>query len=190
MNKPLFLFVGKSASGKTTIANMLEADGYTQVNSYTTRPPRYKNEIGHTFISEEEYDKLENIMASTVYNGYRYCTTLEQLQKVDIYVVDIEGVRTLMNNYDLLNRPIYIVLFEANTYSRIQRMLERGDSDTQIVGRLLVDEKYNWFEKLKEVIDNKIRIHSVNANEDLGYVYSIVEKIIQLHNIFKKETNK
>lgn len=190
MNKPLFLFVGKSASGKTTIANMLEADGYTQVNSYTTRPPRYTGEIGHTFISEEKYDELQNIVASTIYNGYKYCTTLEQIQKADIYVVDIEGVRTLIENYELLNRPIYIILFESNVYYRIQRMLERGDSDTQIVGRLLVDEEYNWFEKLKEVVDNKIRIHSVNANENLGYVYSIVEKIIQLHNIFEKRASK
>lgn len=179
MNKPLFLFVGKSASGKTTIANMLEADGYTQVSSYTTRAPRYEGEIGHTFISEEEYDKLENIIASTLYNGYRYCTTLEQLQKVDLYVVDIEGVRTLMANYDLLNRPIYIILFEAGVYSRIYRMIDRGDSDMQIVGRLLVDEEYNWFERLKEVVDNKIRIHSVNADMDLNDVYVKVKKVIE-----------
>lgn len=182
MNKPLYLFVGKSASGKTTIANMLEADGYTQVSSYTTRPPRYEGEIGHTFISDEEYDRLENIMASTLYNSYRYCTTLEQLQKVDLYVVDIEGVRTLMDNYDLLNRPIHIILFEVNTYFRIQRMLERGDSDTQIVGRLLVDEECNWFERLKEVVDNKIRIHSVNADIDLNDVYLKVKNIITTQN--------
>lgn len=181
-NNPLYLFVGKSASGKTTIANMLEADGYTQVSSYTTRPPRYESEIGHTFVSDEEYDKLENIVASTLYNGYRYCTTLEQLQKVDIYVVDIEGVRTLMENSELLNRPISIILFEANVYSRIQRMLDRDDSDTQIISRLLVDEEYNWFERLKEVVDNKIRIYSVNANMDLNDVYLKVKDIITVQN--------
>lgn len=182
MNKPLYLFVGKSASGKTTIANMLETDGYTQVSSYTTRAPRYEGEIGHTFISEEEYDKLENIIASTLYNGYRYCTTLEQLQKVDLYVVDIEGVRTLMDNYDLLNRPIYIILFEAGVYSRIHRMIDRGDSDMQIVSRLLVDEEYNWFERLKEVVDNKIRIRSVNADMNLNDVYIKVKSIITTQN--------
>jgi len=183
MNKPLFLFVGKSASGKTTIANMLEADGYTQVSSYTTRPPRYEGEIGHTFISEEEYDKLKNIMASTLYNGYRYCTTLGQLQKIDIYVVDIEGVRTLMDNYDLLNRPIYIILFETNVYKRIHRMIDRGDSDMQIVGRLLTDEEYEWFEKLKQVVGNKIKIHSVNANFELENVYNTVKDIIERKQI-------
>ena len=58
MNKPIFLFVGKSASGKTTIADMLGKDGYSQVYSYTTRPKRYENEIGHTFITDEEYDRV------------------------------------------------------------------------------------------------------------------------------------
>ena len=72
MNKSLFLFVGRSASGKTTVANMLERDGYNQIQSYTTRPPRYQDETGHTFISNKEYDKLDNIVASTLYNGYHY----------------------------------------------------------------------------------------------------------------------
>ena len=158
MNKPLFLFVGKSASGKTTIANMLETDGYTQIQSYTTRPPRYEGEAGHTFISEEEYNQLENIMAYTFYNNHHYCTTLEQIQTADIYVVDVEGVRTLMDNYHLINRDIYVVYFTASVYNRVQRMLERGDSDTQVVGRLLNDEAEDWYEQLTKIVSyNKIK---------------------------------
>ena len=182
MNKPLFLLVGKSASGKTTIANMLEADGYNQIQSYTTRLPRYENEPGHVFITNEEYDKLENIMASTVYNGNCYCTTLDQIKAADLYVVDCNGVRTLLDNYEQINRPIHIILFEANTYCRIQRMLERGDSDTQIVGRLLVDEEHNWYEQLKETIcehNVKVPIHSIDADNDMQNVYVQVKNIIE-----------
>jgi len=178
-NKPLFLFVGKSASGKTTIANMLEADGYTQVSSYTTRAPRYEGEIGHTFVSDEEYDKLENIMASTLYNGYRYCTTLEQLQKVDLYVVDVEGVRTLLDNYDLLNREIHIIYFSTDVYHRIQRMLERGDSDTQIVGRLLNDEKDDWTHELFSLDTSKFYFNMVLADLDINSVYKQTKNIIE-----------
>ena len=68
-NTPLVLFVGRSASGKTTIANMFAENGYSQIASYSTRPPRYKGEKEHTFITEEEYDQLEDIMAETHYNG-------------------------------------------------------------------------------------------------------------------------
>ena len=183
MNKPLFLFVGRSASGKTTIANMLENnDKLNQIQSYTTRLPRYENEPGHVFITNEEYDKLENIMASTVYNGNHYCTTLDQIKAADIYVVDVPGVQTLLDNYERLNRLIHIILFEASTYCRIQRMLERGDSDTHVVRRLLIDEEYDWFEKLKETIyehNVKVPIHSVNADNDLQVVYYQVKNIIE-----------
>ena len=61
--KPLFLFVGKSASGKTTIVNLLEKTyGYKAVESYTTRKPRYDGERGHIFISEGDFDNLKNLV--------------------------------------------------------------------------------------------------------------------------------
>lgn len=182
MNKPLFLFVGKSASGKTTVADMLSKDGYSQVYSYTTRPQRHEGEIGHTFISDKEYDKLENIVASTLYNGYRYCTTLDQLQKEDIYVIDIPGVETLMENYDKLNRPVYVLYFDADVYTRIQRMLNRHDSDTQIVGRLFNDEADDWMLQLTNLCianNRKFSIGKVDAKQSLDEVYNRVKKYME-----------
>ena len=181
MNRPLFLFVGRSASGKTSVANMLEKDGYTQIASYTTRPPRYDGEIGHTFVTDEEYDKLENIMASTLYNGHRYCTTLEQVQKADIYVVDIPGVETLMENYEKLNRAVYVLYFSVDVHHRIKRMLDRGDSDTQIVGRLLNDEKEDWLDQLLDLDGYRSRfaLKIGAANEPLNTVYSRVKEYME-----------
>lgn len=181
MNKPLFLFVGRSASGKTSIANMICQNGYSQVYSYTTRPPRYDGEIGHTFLTDEEYDKLENIVASTLYNGYRYCTTLEQVQKEDIYVVDIPGVQTLMENYDKLNRKVYVLYFSVDVYNRIQRMISRGDSDTQIVSRLLTDEKADWLDQIMDLNESRkmFDLKIVAANDPIEVVYNRVKKYIQ-----------
>lgn len=178
MNKPLFLFVGKSASGKTSVADMLASDGYNQIYSYTTRPKRYANEIGHTFISDEEYNKLEGIIASTVYNGHRYCTTLEQAKNADIYVVDVQGVKTLFDNYHLLNRRVYIIFFASSTYNRIQRMLERGDGDTKIVSRLLTDEKEDWLEQLNRIVKPSY-VNIVNADLELEQVYNGVKNYIK-----------
>lgn len=185
-NKPLFLFVGKSASGKTTIANMLEFEGYSQISSYTTRPPRFDNEKGHTFITNEEYKKLENIMAFTLYNGYKYCTTLEQVQSADIYVVDCPGVSTLLDNYSLINRDIEIIYFDTTVYTRIQRMLSRGDSDTHIVGRLLNDEKSNWIKDLLDANYNhemKAKLHTIDANRSMQEVYTNIKTIIEKRSV-------
>lgn len=181
MAKPLFLFVGKSASGKTSVANMLESDGYTQIASYTTRPPRYENEVGHTFISEDEYAHLQNIMASTLYNGYHYCTTLEQINNANIYVLDPPGVETLLHNYNTINRSLFLIYFDSNICNRIKRMLERGDSDTQIVGRLLNDEADGWIEQVQKIClsyPGLVQIISIDANKSLQDVYTEVKSII------------
>ena len=59
MNRiPLLLLVGKSASGKTTLATLLETRlGLRQLQSYTTRAPRFDMESGHTFVSDKEFDE-------------------------------------------------------------------------------------------------------------------------------------
>jgi guanylate kinase len=181
MNKPLYLFVGKSASGKTTIAELLEQKyGYKQVHSYTTRPPRYKGETGHVFVTEEEFDNLGDMAAYTFYNNNHYGTTFKQLETCDIYVIDIPGIETLLQK-DKITRPIVIIYFDATVHTRINRMLERHDSDMQIVSRLLQDEQYDWSHKLDALVchydrlNNKdIQIYSINANVEQQNVLEMV----------------
>jgi guanylate kinase len=178
----LYLFVGKSASGKTTVANFLEKKhGFKQVNSYTTRPPRYDGEIGHAFVNDEQFDNLEGLVAYTEYNGFRYGTTAEQLDKCNIYVVDVPGVQTLLEKYKT-NRKIVILYFNTNICSRINRMRKRGDSDTAIIERLLQDEKDDWRDQLSnlwpyEVYYNRtVYIYDMYADDDLATVATRAER--------------
>jgi guanylate kinase len=181
MNKPLFLFVGKSASGKTTIANAIEQKyDCSQVQSYTTRPPRYEGETGHIFLTEEEFNNLENIVSYTLYNNNQYGTTAELLDKHDIFVVDVPGVESLLQKYNT-NRPICIIYFDATVHTRINRMLDRHDSDMNIIARLLQDEKIDWFHQLdsltwrySHIIGKNVELHSVNANGNQAVVLEMV----------------
>lgn len=186
-NKPLFLFIGKSASGKTTIANMLEERrGMKQVQSYTTRPPRFEGETGHRFIADEKCFELKDIVASTLYNGYWYCATLEQVNESDIYVIDVVGAKELLRNHEKINRDIRIIYFDAGVCERINRMIDRGSTDTQIVSRLLSDESYNWPEKIidfgTEIFNNKwwsyTNICWLNTNGNIDDVYKDACSII------------
>lgn len=179
MTKPLYLFVGPSGSGKTTIAELAEDRyDYKSILSYTTRKPRYENEGGHTFISEDEFDALQNIVAYTEYNGFRYCTTEEQLNESDLYVVDIHGVETLLQNYKNTNRLICVLYFDSTVHTRINRMLDRHDSDMAIISRLLQDEEYDWYKKLNQLvwhyshIENKnVELYKIDANKNRAEVF-------------------
>lgn len=184
MNKPLYLFVGRSASGKTSVANELEKLGYNQVQSYTTRKPRYESETGHIFVTKEEFDKLGELAAYTFYNGNEYGTTFEQLDECSIYVVDVSGVESLLRKYQNRDRKICIIYFDASVHTRINRMIDRGDCDTAIVCRLTEDEKFNWLEKLYEITSQYSRISSndfliVNADMNLDDVFNTVLNYIE-----------
>ena len=100
LNKPLkFLFIGRTASGKSSIAKgVCEKMGLTQVVSYTTRPMRKseKNGSDHIFITDGEVLQYEeDIAAYTEINGYKYFTTYDVIDKSDIYVIDPIGMDNL-----------------------------------------------------------------------------------------------
>ena len=189
MDKPLFLFVGKSASGKTTIANLLSKKyGYKQIQSYTTRPPRNENEPGHTFVSKETFDNLGDLAAYTLYNNYEYGTTFEQINEADIYVVDVPGVESLLTNLQDDKRPIVIIYFDASVYNRIHRMIDRHDCDAAIVSRLLEDEQFDWLKKLDaltwhylNIIGKDVQLYPINANSDLINVLELVLYYMKRH---------
>lgn len=181
MNDPLFLFVGPSGSGKTTVAEELtKSYGYPTVESYTTRPKRYEGETGHMFITEAEFDELKNIVAYTTYNSFRYCTTKDQLDLVSTYVVDIPGVETLLQNYQT-DRPIVVFYFDSTVTIRIDRMIDRHDSDTAIVGRLHNDEAFDWYSKLDHIVwqyanieHRDVELYKINANKSKEEVLEMV----------------
>lgn len=134
----LYVFMGPSGSGKTSIVNRLcEVYGYTTVESYTTRCPRYKGERGHIFISKEQYDTLRNKIAPVYYSGDYYTLTKEQLESCDLVVLEPSAVEDLKKNHI----PYKVVYIEISKEERISRMKQRGDNEKKIRQRLEEDGK-------------------------------------------------
>lgn len=80
MSKKIFCIIGRTSSGKTSLAKEVAKQlNLKVVKSYTTRPLRpgeTESESDHYFISEKDYPKYKNdIVAYTEINGYRYFTT-------------------------------------------------------------------------------------------------------------------
>lgn len=100
--RPLIIaIVGKSGSGKTTFAKMLECLGIPQIVSYTTRAKRDDETDGveHWFVDDSQVPSLTETMAYTYFGGKHYWTLLEQLKHpVQSYVIDEVGLEKLMNS--------------------------------------------------------------------------------------------
>ena len=152
-NKPLkFLFVGRTASGKSSIAKAVgDKMGLKQVVSYTTRPMRKneKNGSDHIFISDDDVDRYkDDIAAYTEINGYKYFTTFDIIDHSDIYVIDPNGIDNLKikcgDMYDFIE--IYI-----RTPQKIaeERARKRGDR--------LKDFKERWVSENKQFSDYENR---------------------------------
>lgn len=135
--KNIYLLVGPSGAGKTTIARELEERfELKEVWSYTERPPRYPGEPGHVFITPEEFDALGALCAYTLYNGYRYGVPSYVIDASDVYVIDPAGVRYMKERY---HGPKGIVIIGIDCKDRAERMRKRGDSEDAVGSRLHTD---------------------------------------------------
>lgn len=168
--KNLYLIVGASGTGKTTLVTELcKRYGYHSVESYTDRPPRYDGERGHIFLSESEFDELTDIHLYTEFNGHRYCVTEELLAGNDLYVIDLAGVRDMQESYHGKKPFVCIGLTQTPEVLK-QRMIGRGDTEEQADARILHDKAA--FAEMERFCDTLV------CNEDIEETVSFVQDFI------------
>ena len=188
MRQLLITVAGRNSAGKSIIAKKVaEALGLNVVKSYATRKPRPEElqkgleNCDHIFVSDEEYDKLENITAETEINGARYCTTQEILDNSDIYVIDPKGIKDLKercgSRYKLLQFYIY-----ADADKRAARFVARGESKAKFEAREQSEnEQFNDYESNHDwdiIIYNNWDIDTA-VKTMLGYVKPIMTPVIE-----------
>ncbi len=169
----IFCIIGPSGCGKTTVVEELVKKGYTSVPSYTTRPKRFENETGHTFITKEEFDKLTDIVAYTHFNNYDYCVTKDMLNNCDFYIIDADGILELSKH----NISFITIGLKLSQTDCISRMLMRGDSCSDILDRLQNDKiKFKNYLNLCD--------YTIDANNSIN---DIVNQIEEIYNSNKGE---
>lgn len=156
MKSKMILLIGPSGSGKTATAEYLQEQyGLTAVASYTTRPPRRATENGHTFITEDEFDKLQGLVAYTNFANYRYGVTKEQIDNNDIYIVDLYGAQTLKKLYTG-EKDFLVFYLDVAPEVCAERMIARGDGGLEVANRLENDKTafIDWYSILPELYEN------------------------------------
>ena len=106
----IVLIVGESGSGKSEICRYLE-DKYKlkEVKSYTTRPKRNEDDNSHIFVTDYDFDNvLDDIVAYTEYNGYKYCATEKQIEDCDTYIIDPDGIEYFFKEYTGKKIPMVV----------------------------------------------------------------------------------
>ena len=180
MGNCIFLIVGCSGSGKTTITEQLEQKyGLKSIQSYTTRKPRYDGETGHTFVSDEEFDKLTDMVAYTEFAGNRYCATAEQVEYNDLYIIDPKGIDFFMQSYKGSKTP-KIIFISSNLTTRYERMVGRaetkGKSHQEAIESSLT-RIVNDAEEFYDYIQGQAWIDYVCKNNSNDKLEDIVDKI-------------
>lgn len=174
----IFLLVGRSASGKDSIADELGKRGYKKLKSYTTRPRRINEGDTHVFIDESEiYKYADRIIAHTRIGDYHYFATKDQLQENDIYIIDPNGVAFMefaLSEY--ADTDIRTVVIYINQHERVRylRARQRGDEKEKIIKRFMDEnDQFEEFERRREY-DYAV------TNNDLQKSVNFVEYIMLL----------
>lgn len=182
MGEYIYLIIGPSGSGKTTLCNYLgEMYGLKQLESYTTRQPRFPGERGHVFVDKTTFDALPNKCAYTFFDKHGYCATSEQVDEVDLYVIDPPGVKYFMEHYIGEKIPRAVLL---TVKDQVERMKKRGNSEEFITQRCENDD--NIFKDYINVIKNTgINCRIFNTDD-----YTVEETAEQIYEYIKEGQNE
>jgi guanylate kinase len=179
----LLCLIGRSASGKDTLANKLcERTGLKQIISYTTRGRRENEGDTHIFITNDEYDALEQsgqIAAFTQIGQYKYCCTVDQLYENDIYVIDYDGINHL-RELNLPNIRLVTVFINVPDYLREERALKnRGDNRLKWRERNIAER-----EQFRTMLKNADFDYAV-SNYEWPKALSVLKWIAQIEGVWK-----
>ena len=127
------LIVGRTASGNSTLAKMLEDMGAKILKSYTTREKRNESDTDHIFITKEEAKTFNHRVAETIINGNEYFATLEQIEDSDFYIIDPHGIETLLQT--MPNTKFEVIYVHAKKELRKERFMARGAKEEDFLAR-------------------------------------------------------
>ena len=180
--------MGRTCSGKTTLAKTVAETLHMKVlRSYTTRPMREgENEhtSDHIFISDDEVKLFQGkIAAYTEINGYKYFVTKDMVMNSDIYIVDPKGYKMLEDTVKRKNMkvklvPIYI---DVDVADQERRFRNRGNTREEFWERYKSEaEQFDKFEEEMTTYNPKRGYTYVYRikNVDFHYTVKMIEEYI------------
>lgn len=157
----IYVLLGQTNSGKTTLLNILKLMGYPAIISYTTRPIRKdeKDGVDYRFISKNKYNFLNrsNFLISKfkAENNTEYGIDIRDLKKEKdcLVVLDPSGLRDLIERYG--EDSVTSIYLKVPYEERKQRGEKRDkDNHNELLRRLSSDRRD--FENIEKIVDHII----------------------------------
>ena len=146
MSRKIFIFVGPSASGKTTVEEELIAEGASRWVVSTTRAKR-ANEIegvDYNFLSVEEFKKNKanflHIIKITEDWLYGYPEPPKSKGAILISIINVEPALKLKKILEEKGEEVYIISFQISKDIRKKLLQKRGDKEKDIKVRFSREE--------------------------------------------------
>ncbi len=90
------------------------------------------------------------MVAYTEFAGHRYCATQQQAEECQVYVIDLDGIKSFCKAY-AGNKQAVVAYLKANEDLILKRMLKRGDGAQKAEERIFHDRAaFKGAEKLAD----------------------------------------
>lgn len=177
------MLVGKTCSGKSTVADILESEYHIpRVRTYTTRPPREDEDNEYHFVSVEEFEKLKTegfFFETTQYDvasgeTWHYGTGKEDLKDNACIVMNPDGmkkIRKLLSDEDFTVIIVYLNVTEAIEWNRLRK---RGGESSADEATRRVQEDAKDFANIDEYYDYAITTDNLKPEELARKIVGIV----------------
>lgn len=162
------VFCGKPGSGKSSICNfMCDNLRYDKIVTYTTRDKRDGEQDGveYNFVDKDYFLKyIDKFCAVSVCNNNFYGTMIDDLKNADnkIIILDLNGVKELDSMP--YRKNFYIIYIDCKESERIERMINRGDSEDDIKMRYNENTLYDFIDYIDFVVVNDRDINTCVTN--------------------------
>jgi guanylate kinase len=185
MNGSLFMFIGPSGVGKTTVAEKVMEQVRTaqRVVTHTTRMrrPGEVDGVDYHFIPRPMFEMMIEDGKFVEYNehhGNLYGTSLKAINsKLDagadvLLVIDYVGAKNVLRMY---SDTVSFFIAPPDRETLVTRLRDRGDDEESIQTRLSrMDEEMNEAKNFDYVIVND------NLNEAMSQVMDVIKKVCRL----------
>lgn len=194
------LLVGIAGAGKDTIKHqLLQRDGFLDIISHTTRPPRSNNGIAE--VPDADYHFIDNEQAASMLeahafieakfvHGTVYGTSVAALQSVHdagaiaITDVDVQGV----NEYKKMSPEVVAIFIIPPSYSTWRDRLAQRYASTDLFEAEWVKRRNSALTELEHALE--VPYYHFVINDDLERAVHVVDEIARRDDSFYRQDDE